>query len=398
MSDEELRSLERIYQQSGSPQDFLALNAARIRTGMLPLRDVPYFLLHWAADIHRLIDSGDDFDPTDVNYGNPGSPGGPNWFEGTLLLDKLNVPVDVTVHTEVDIDASGTPPRGEQDLQRSLEIEFERLHSVLCGTHQMLRAIIYDATVTILIPRKAPPDWNLRRPYEESQVIPNIFLNAEDLLNYLMVIYRQEIKSRWKEILESPGYLVATPPEQNAVNFGGPNYVATYYCGITYLRGVLQVANILKTISQLLNKPNTLMEACIDSSWFKNLMEDFSHAAESFLHVKRDLRFDLEQIWPVRVRFDQDQYILSIETSYNDIVDPEEFDVSDPESQRGYVDQVASNFSDGLELFMDGEWNVEWEYEDEYEPGSEDITISLKAETPITASFLENLLIRGWKH
>jgi hypothetical protein len=262
----------------------------------------------------------------------------------------------------------------------------------------MLRAIIYDATVTILIPRKNPPGWNLRRPYEESQIIPNSFLSAEDLLNHLIVVYRQEVISRWKELLEIPSYMVTTPPGQNTQNFGGPDMISTSVLSVAYLRNVLQVSDILKKTKQLLNKSNPLMQACIASSWFKGLLEEFSQAAEDFLLRERDLRFDLEQIWPVRIRFDQDQYVLSIETGYNDIVDPEEFDVSDPEGQRGYVDQVVSNFSDGLELFMDGEWDVEWEYEDEYEPGSEDIAISLKAEIPITPQFLEKLLVRDWGH
>jgi len=62
MSDEELRRLERVYHQSQSPNDFLALNIYRIRSGLLPIREDPQFLQQWAAEIYAAADSDDEWD------------------------------------------------------------------------------------------------------------------------------------------------------------------------------------------------------------------------------------------------------------------------------------------------------------------------------------------------
>lgn len=55
MSDEELRRLERIYQQDSSETNLMALNRHRIRVGLDPLRPDPNFLLDWANSIYLLV-------------------------------------------------------------------------------------------------------------------------------------------------------------------------------------------------------------------------------------------------------------------------------------------------------------------------------------------------------
>lgn len=367
----ELRRLERIYQQDPSSNNLLILNKQRVRYGIDPIRTDPHYLRQWALDIYTIAKSSDeyiplgDWNPNTDGWGNRGAY--EDGFTGQLPFYKNKETPILMINIEMYAGRGHTraTPEGED----SLVINMEPLHDALSWIRAwQVRAILSNESVSILIPRPAPHGWNLRMPYEESQRISNRFLSAQELLDYLMNMYRQEVKASWKKLLEN------TQPDKNQ------------------FINVLEVADVLRKKKWFFGHPAPLMKHVIEAAWFREALDAYADEAEADLR-RQGLIFDLEQRWPIKAQFSGDQYILMLETGYNDTVDPEEFDESEPEGSRyGDVNQFMDQISRELEKVSGTEWDVEWKYAEEYEAGSDEIAIDVKAETSLSYEFLLHLL------
>lgn len=361
MADYELRRLERIYAKESSPENLLALNTHRVRSGLHPVRADPNYLRQWALDLYPIIQSNDEYIPLD-DWSTAGG-AYEDGFTGHLPFYKNRKTPIIMVKVEM------YAARGDPDGADSLVIELEPLHSSLSHVAGwQVRIVLINELVIISIPRPAPSGWNLRRPYEENQRIPNTFLSAQEVLDYLVTIYRQEVKASWNQLLQN------TSPDKNQ------------------FINVLEVADTLRKKKWLLRHTTPLITNVVKSPWFQEELSAYADEAEAELR-REGLIFDSEQRWPHTIRFDGSQYVLALETGYNDIVDPEDFDKAEPEGSRyGDVNQFMEKISRELDKLSGTEWSVEWEYEDEYEEGSEDIAISAKMETPLSYEFLLHLL------
>lgn len=361
MADIELRRLERVYAKESSPENLLALNTHRVRSGMHPIRVDPNYLRQWALDLYTILQSNDEYIPLDDwTTANGAYEDG---FNGHLLFYKNRKTPIIMVKIEM------YAARGDPDGADSLVIEFEPLHSTLSHLPGwQLRAVLINELVIISIPRPAPSDWNLRRPYEENQRISNTFLSTQEVLAYLVTIYRQEVTASWNQLLQN------TSVDKN------------------WFINILEVADTLRKKKWFLKHATPLMTNVIKSPWFQEKL--FAYADEAEADLRREgLIFDSEQRWPHTVHFDGEQYILTLETGYNDTVDPEDFDKEEPEGSRyGDVNQFMEKISKELSTFSATEWDVSWDYEEDYDEGSEDIAISVKAETPLNCEFLLHLL------
>jgi hypothetical protein len=329
---------------------------------MDPIRLNPLFLRQWALDVYTLIQSNDEYIPLDdwTTAGGAYEDG----FTGHLPFYKKTPTPIVMINVEM------YAGRGTPDGNDLLEIQMEPLHDSLSWFRAwQIRARLVGETVDILVPRPdVPRGWGLRRPYEEPQRIRNRFLSAQELLDYLMGIYRQEVKANWKQLLQN-----INPDKNQLIN-------------------VLEAADTLKRKKWVLKHATPLMSNVLKSSWFQEELGVYADETEADLR-REGLIFDLEQRWPHKVSFDGEQYILTLETGYNDTVDPDDFEESEPEGSRyGDVSQFMEKISRELEKVSGTEWDVEWEYEESYDEGSEDIAIAVKAETPLSCEFLLHLL------
>jgi len=395
MSDAELRRLERSYHQNSSPENLFALNTQRVRAGLDPIRIDPRYLRQWALDIYDITKSNDEFIPLEEFLG-PNEPAYEDSFTGHLpFYEKKETPivmVNVEMYARSSEQAAG--------IGDSMVINLEPLHDALSYVRAwQVRAILSNEIVTVLIPRPAPPDWGLRTPYEEFADFRNRFLSAQELLDYLMGIYRQEVKAKWKSLLQrigdarSPWGDVLQPMGTSATLTESRMWRPSDVTGAkNQFINILEVANILRKKKWFLSHSTPVMDYVIQTRWFQEALGSFADSAEKELR-RHDLIFDLEYQWPVAAIFDGSHYVLTLETGYNDTIDPEEFDASEPEGARyGDVDQFMEQISRELGRVSGTDWNVEWEYEDEYEKGSEDIAIAVKAQTPLTYELLLHLL------
>ena len=202
-------------------------------------------------------------------------------------------------------------------------------------------------------------------------ISPNNFINAEELLSYLLDKAFNCVKSYYTRTVNT---VIKLPTLENFQTF------------LIILRHFK--INPFKKSPKLFSK-------IFSQHWFQEKLRNFSKEVEKHF-AKHHIHYDVEQIWPTSITSIFNGFDLHIETGYNDTLS-EDSDEEDGEN-RGHVGEQADKFAAILDDFDSlmkvndkHSWSGDYEIE-EVDRIEGNVAYELKAERPLTIQFLTMLL------
>jgi len=380
MSDEELRRLERLWRTQPTKQNLRELNLHRGRLGLHLYREDLFFLAEWFQELGVYNISPEKLVTPATTW-----PRHSNYFLGRVPIEHpplgcgQDVLICVTYYESEEekvkppifpkldcLDVSFYYPLKQADEHfksgKFVNIGFCEQRCILTykvwADHFEIHQVVF---------RENEPNT----PHTEFLTqTNNPFVDAAHLLEVALPHYMRIAEKEWS-LLKTKTFDALVRARFMTLDVKR-DYFKFYICAAEELQ------------IDLYSRRNSILDEAITQVWFEEDLRIFSQSIERIFQSE-DLLFDQEGSW-ARVHYRPGGYQLEIDTGYNEIVDPDDVDLDDPQGQRyGNVSDVISQIERIFERLADNypEFDIEWSLAEEYEEGSEDLAIHIKLTTPL---------------